>query len=277
MTVRTPPRRASRSLLGCAAVVGVVSLGTGTGWLIHASAQSDGPSTPVLVELFTSEGCSSCPPADQLLIRLDEQQPVPGVEIIVVSEHVDYWNNLGWRDPFSSTQFTRRQEEYRRALGEPANYTPQMVVDGRAALIGSLEADARRAIARAATQPKARVVVEPTGSEAPDSVALRVQVTRMPSLPKGDRADLWIAVTERGLVTDVRRGENARRRLPHTAVARRLERVDTLPAIVADSYDMTVHVDLDPDWRREQLRVVAFLQASDSRRVLGAGQASLAP
>src|SRR5215468_246613 len=88
-----------------------------------------GERVPVIVELFTSEGCSSCPPADEALRRLASTQPVPGVEIVAMSEHVDYWNSLGWTDPFSSSQFSQRQDEYGKAFGLDGSYTPQMVVD----------------------------------------------------------------------------------------------------------------------------------------------------
>src|ERR1700741_4303243 len=118
----------------------------------NAAAPRASVRAPVVLELFTSEGCSSCPPADSLLAKLEEQQPVPGAEVVALEEHVDYWNHDGWIDPFSSAQWTERQQAYAAGLGNHSVYTPELVVDGRTGFVGSHEGDAYRATASAATQ-----------------------------------------------------------------------------------------------------------------------------
>lgn len=174
---------------------------------------------PVLAELFTSEGCSSCPPADRLLQQLDRMQPVPGARIIVLSEHVDYWNQLGWRDPYSSPVFSRRQEQYARVLGSEVA-TPQIVVDGRIPVLGN-DADAvQKAIARAAGRGKAPVRV---GTAGRDGGEVQVPVSIAP-LARG-RADVWIAMADEADQSSVGRGENAGRTLTHVAVVRTLSKV----------------------------------------------------
>src|SRR6266852_1661761 len=119
------------------------------------------PRSAVLVELFTSEGCSSCPPADALLARLGKDQPIPGVEIIALEEHVDYWDRLGWKDPFSSTAFTARQQRYGDVFHNESIYTPQMVVDGRWEFVGTDTRRAGAAIIEGSRSPKASIGIKP--------------------------------------------------------------------------------------------------------------------
>ena len=121
-------------------------------------AAAGGEPVPVLVELFTSEGCSSCPPADALLAKLDAAQPVAGARVIVLSEHVTYWNSLGWRDPFSSDAMTERQHQYADRFGLSDVYTPQAVVDGAAELVGSDGRAMLQAITKAAATAKVEVL-----------------------------------------------------------------------------------------------------------------------
>jgi hypothetical protein len=229
----------------------------------------------VLVELFTSEGCSSCPPADRLLIDLERAQPVAGAEIIPLSLHVDYWDGLGWRDPFSSSEFTVRQEEYRRAFLNPSNYTPQMVVDGAQEFTGSDRGAAMRAIARAVQAAKARVELDLAAPPGDSAVRLAVRVSGLPET-KGDEAEVLLAVTESGLANNVARGENAGRRIEHTAVVRRLERAGRFRPGREREFTAERAVKLDTNWRRENLRAIAFVQDRKTRRILGAASIPIA-
>ena len=227
---------------------------------------------PVLVELFTSEGCSSCPAADDLLRRLVQEQPLAGIEVIGLSEHVDYWNQLGWRDPFSSSRFTDRQELYSVHFDGNGMYTPQAVVDGRFQLIGSDAPKLRDAILAAAKDPKASVTVQ-AHAASPERATVAVDVR---DVPPGQRSDLdvMVAVVENGLAIDVKRGENASRRLRHDAVVRFLERAGTLRRDVT-SGSFRSEVKLTADWSRPNLRVVVFLQNKSNSHVVGAAVAGI--
>jgi hypothetical protein len=216
--------------------------------------------TPVLAELFTSEGCSSCPPADALLIRLDRAQPVPGAQIIVLSEHVDYWNSQGWRDPFSSPLFTHRQDNYTRVLGAE-NYTPQMVIDGRAPVIGSNPRAVEEAITRAATHPKSRIRIEARRDGRDAYVTLAIDPV--------SHADVWIAIAGESARSSVTRGENANRTIDHIAVVRTLTKAGTVKK--GQTFEKTARV---PAPVAEPSRVIVFL-ADFPGPVTGAAQISL--
>src|SRR5215467_5272038 len=154
--------------------------------------------TPVIVELFTSEGCSSCPPADDVLTRLVATQPVPGVQIIALGEHVDYWDRLGWRDAFSSATFSQRQNEYADRVFRSGNiYTPQLVVNGRQELVGSDYRGAVAAISKAAqTSGRLRVSISIESSAQP---SVRLRASTADRAPLKGAAEIWLAVIENDL------------------------------------------------------------------------------
>jgi len=234
-----------------------------------------GEAGPVLVELFTSEGCSSCPPADALLMELEASRRISGVDIIVMSEHVDYWNRLGWADPYSSDRFSQRQDLYAARLGESGVYTPQMVVDGWQGLVGSNRTGALRAIAAAAGRPKAQVTVALAQPQQPadGSLGLVVRVDRLPQPQAGDSAELFLAITESGLHSQVSRGENAGRRLDHTGVVRSLTSLGAAEG--KSAFTATPRMRLPSGWDRANLKAVVFVQERRSGRVLGAAATKL--
>jgi hypothetical protein len=229
--------------------------------------------TPVLVELFTAEGCSSCPPADRLLEGMVAAQPTPAVEIVGMGEHVDYWNALGWKDRFSSSAFTDRQQAYADRLESGTIYTPQMVVDGAAVFVGSDIAAARAAVEQAAASPHGRLRLEAASPSARD-IEVTATVESLPPLDPSGRADAIVALVESGLRSDVRRGENAGRTLMHAAVVRLL----TVAGTVRAAGDVVrSRMKLGSDWNRDRMQIVAFVQVRESRRVLATVQIPAAP
>src|SRR5437868_8864671 len=225
---------------------------------------------PVIVELFTSEGCSSCPPADALLARYESQQPVANAQIIALEEHVDYWNELGWVDPFSGREWTNRQADYATSLGNGNPYTPQMVVDGRTEFVGSRESQARQAIARAAFEPKTRVSVGFQPGEKSGAGTVQIVVDKLASSSPGDEPEIWLAITETDLHSDVTRGENAGRALGHASIARVLRKVGRAQGNADVAFSQSSPIKLDSRWKVANLHAVAFVQERKSRRILGA-------
>ena len=232
--------------------------------LAKGAAASPEAALPILVELFTAEGCSSCPPADTLLEKMIEQQPAAGAQIVALGEHVDYWDRLGWKDRFSSAAFTARQQRYAARLKNQEVYTPQMIVDGQEAFVGSDLSAARRAIERAIAAPHGVVRVG-FDMSVPKVIGVTVGISNLPAITAGDRADIVMAVTEDRLQTDVKRGENQGRTLTHAAVVRDLR---TAAEAQGTSASTDVKIKLEPEWNRAHLKVVAFVQERGSRRVL---------
>jgi hypothetical protein len=220
---------------------------------------------PVLVELFTSEGCSSCPPADRNLIFLENQQPVARAEIITLAFHVDYWDRLGWKDRFSSAQFSTRQASYADAFKLDSNYTPQMIVDGSAEFVGSDSGKATKEILAATGSAKASVELDVTANR------LKAKIT---NAPKHGEATVFAAIAEDGISSRVERGENAGNTLNHVSVVRELKSLGVLPA---DKNDVELSSDfqIGADWKSENLKVVVFVQENGTRRVIGAGRSKL--
>jgi hypothetical protein len=209
---------------------------------------------PVLVELFTSEGCSSCPPADRLLETLDREQPIPAADVIVLSEHVDYWNHLGWADPFSSPVFSRRQERY--ASQEKADvYTPEMVVDGHAKFVGSDRSEAERAITLAARQPKASLSI--SAHRDGDNEIVRVEA--LGTNVTDTNADLYIVLANDRARSSVDRGENAGRALTHVSVAYSFTKAQSGREVRIPA-------------KQGKTRIIAFLQDKNTLQIRGSAQ-----
>jgi hypothetical protein len=225
------------------------------------------PRQPVLVELFTSEGCSSCPPADALLESLDREQPIAGAQIIVLSEHVDYWNHDGWTDPFSSAAFTARQVAYTRRLGIDDPYTPEMVVNGDTELNGSDARKAESAIRQAIAQPRVGVRLR---AAAPGDSAVTLDVD---PLPAGTvrKANIYVAHAADSGTSDVLRGENRGLRLHHVSIVADIQQVGAIGTKAAFSKQIPLRTGNSPDGSR----LIAFVQESGNGRVWGAAMYAL--
>lgn len=265
--MRSRTFRTSRRRRMHAPFVGMLIFALAAGLSVVAAAEQ--VSGPVLVELFTSQGCASCPPADSLLAQLGEEH---GDEIVPLAFHIDGWNHLGWTDPFSSAAWTRRQAAYTREL-EATPYTPQAVVGGGAEVLGSDERAIRAAVAAAADEPQGELSLSLVPAES--EVGVTVEVA-LPSALRDRKLNLMVAVFESGLVTPVERGENGGATLHNDYVVRRLERAGRLrPGDPARSRH-SVDLELDKDWRPAELGIAAFLQDPRSLRVHGAAARTFA-
>lgn len=239
---------------------------------LSAAAQTG---RPVIVELFTSEGCSSCPPADEMLARLETAGAHANARIIALEEHVDYWNTLGWTDRFALPIFRSRQSEYAGLFGVDSIYTPQLVINGRAAMPGADPARVTAEIERAAANPV--FTIQLTQRRHPSDPALVELSSYLQYGREGepDLADVYLAVTESRLRSRVAEGENAGRVLRHGSVVRSFGVIGGIDRRPFHHVTIQSTLKLPAEWKRENLRAVVFVQERASRRITGADVADL--
>jgi hypothetical protein len=235
-----------------------------------ARSQSASTGTPVLVELFTSEGCSSCPPADKFLGVLQTQQPVPGAHIVAVEEHVDYWDHQGWRDRFSSSRFTQRQSFYAPRLNFEDSYTPQMVVDGATQFLGSDSSKAFAVISQAAQKEKIPLRITSTviqGRTVSGSVSAEAIGS---ALPLGD---LYAVLIEPSATTEVKGGENGGKQLSHVSVARSFAKIGKLQDLSRGPVNFRISAPEQVDVA--VLRLIVFAQLPSQGVVRGIAETGI--
>lgn len=215
----------------------------------------------VLLELFTSEGCPTCPPADMLLDLLDKEQPNENAEIVTLALHVDYWDRDDWRDKYSSAVFSRRQDIYSQVFKIGEVYTPMMIVNGKD-YFGGVKADkVHKAINKSAKEERAEIEFSLEKDK------LKVEIK---NIPEHTRSTVYLAIAEDNLEAGVRRGEDFR----HNSVVRKLRSLGMLfPG--KNEFSAETFIQFDEDWKRENLKFVVFIQENRSRKVLGVKQIKL--
>jgi len=224
-------------------------------------------SGPVVLELFTSQGCSSCPPADALLSELGSST----ADVVPLAYHVDYWNHLGWSDPFSSPQWSERQSSYARAMNLDGDYTPQMVIGGGLQCVGSDRRSVSYAIAAARSVPATGRVSLTTIPSASGARELQVKVNVRMLREAGNRPpEVMVAIYESGLVTKIGGGENGGREITYDYTVRKLLPAFELDAAQGASVEKELSIDLDPTWELSHLGVAAFIQDPVSLTIEGA-------
>lgn len=221
--------------------------------------------TPVMVELFTSQGCPSCPAADKILADLETSQPIAGAEIIALAWHVDYWDGFGWKDEFSSPVFSQRQVAYSRALNIGGTYTPQMFVDGTTYFVGTKLEKATKAITTSAKISKPEINITLDKDKAKISV---------PNLPKHGQATVYVAFTQDDLSRKIGRGNNAGKTLAHSSVARDLRAVASIEPQMMKFEGETL-LQFQPEWTRENLNLIVFVQENGSRKILAVSKVKM--
>lgn len=228
---------------------------------VLVSGQTAPASQPVLVELFTSEGCSSCPPADDILRQIDGRKLDTGQLIIGLSEHVTYWDHEGWKDPFSQQVFTDRQNNYGGRFHLDSVYTPQMVVDGETQVNG---ADGRALLAAIKSADSSSPVTLHITSATVADGRLSIAYSVAGELPRHG-ADVYAVVADDQDTSNVLRGENKGRTITHVSVARSLTRVLSMKTAGNETVSLPLPAEENGSAKRH---LVLFVQQSGQGRVL---------
>ncbi|TWF39901.1 hypothetical protein FHW36_105341 [Chitinophaga polysaccharea] len=241
------------SLLGACTNV----LGNNNGPLVTSTDSTKGFA---VVELYTSEGCSSCPPADELLSRLEQESN--GQPLYLLAFHVDYWDHQGWRDSYSQHAFSERQQQYASWLGLSTVYTPQMVINGTREMIGSNVAAVKQAVNTALDQPASASLILQAHSE-----ARQLEVNWQLSSPRKN-THLLLALVQKSGQSQVRAGENAGRKLSHVQIVRQLTTVNA-----QESNHTTLQL---PDgFNNTDWELIGFVQNSANGKIIAAAKAAL--
>lgn len=250
-------------------IVFCLGASTGNSRPLHAASSPPASSNvqPVLVELFTSEGCSSCPPADEFVQKLDTLQPVPGAQLIVLSEHVDYWDHDGWKDPSSSHALTERQGSYVHALGLKEAYTPQVIVDGDSEMRINDAQQVEKVFQQAVTAQKLPVRIGTVSIDQVNAGLLKAHV-EVDANPDKHNADVYVAIALDHLESQVLHGENGGRHLTHVAVVQQITKVGRLEK--GRPFAADVQLKVKPGTELNELRIVAFVQTPGPGKLLGA-------
>jgi hypothetical protein len=217
----------------------------------------------VLVELFTSEGCSSCPPADALLRQINGTRTSSGQLIVGISEHVTYWNSQGWSDPYSSAAYTDRQNTYGNRFGLDSVYTPQMVINGTEQIVGSDRPGLMRALQKEQDQPSPVLLHILVTTLNKHSLKINFSATSA-ELPRN--AEVIAVIADDADQSSVLRGENSGKTLTHVAVARSISRV----SLLQPATEQTVEIQLPASFHEPKgHHLILFVQAPGNGRVLG--------
>jgi hypothetical protein len=238
-----------------------------TGTFAQSANSSSGAPVAVLVELFTSEGCSSCPPADALIQTWDSSQPFSGAQLIILSEHVDYWDHDGWRDPYSLASLTARQSAYALALGNATPYTPQVIVDGKGELQLTDMQQVQRVFQSAIAAAKIPVRIDSVHVQHGTAPLLRAHVA-IDAAAATKNADAYIAVALDHAKSNILRGENAGRQLAYIAVVQEVKKIGKVEKGSGFSQDVQFKLNLSLD--QAKLRFIVFVQQSGPGTVVGA-------